>query len=193
MSSSVDEVWGQAIQEALASAPLNEIVLCTLELSHSSFLNEQGEIEPIRVVRDDGVLLQEGDPDIYGFELKLENDAGTNPGEYVKFVACMFDFELPAQQEGSLPTVEIKIDNVTRLVSKYLDAAVELNEPVIVVYREYLNTDLATPQFILGGMSITSVKSTVFGVTATASFADLVNRNFPGKVYSPKEFRGLAS
>jgi len=186
-----DDIWGLAIQEALASSPAGEIILSTLELRHSSFKNLQGVPEPIRVVCDFGILLEEGVPDIYGFEMKLEDEAPTDAGETVKFVSCMFDFELPAQQEGSLPTVEIKLDNVTRIVSKYLDDAVELSEEVEVTYREYLSTDLTSPQFILGGMTISSVKSTVFSVTATASFADLVNRNFPGKLYRPQEFRGL--
>lgn len=186
-----DDLWTQAIQEAYASAPTGEVILNTLELRHPSFINLDGDVEPIRVVRDYGELLVEGDPDIYGWELQLEDEATVNPGEYVKFVSMMFDFELPAQQEGSLPTIEIKIDNVTREVSQYLDTAVTYSEPIQVTYREYLLSDKTQPQFILAGMTIQSVKSTVTSVTATASFADLVNRNFPGKVYRPSDFRGL--
>jgi hypothetical protein len=186
-----DEIWSLALQEAYASAPSDVIILYTLELRHPSFVDTQGNLSPIRLVRDFGVLLEEGDPDIYGYELTLEGDAPANAGQTVKFVSCMFDFELPSQQEGSLPTIEIIIDNVTKEVGKYLDSVVELDSNIEITYREYIINDLEVPQFILNGMSIQSIDSTVTRVTATASFADLINRNFPGKLYRPEEFRGL--
>lgn len=186
-----DDIWDQAIQEAYASSPAGEIILYTLELRHPSFVDLDGNDAPIRLVRDFGELLEEGDPDIFGYELKLEDDAPLDAGDFVKFVSCMFDFELPAQQEGSLPTIEIIIDNVTKEVSQYLDAVVELDTNIEVTYREYLLSDLESSQFVLNGMTIQKVDSTVTRVTATASFADLVNQNFPRKLYRPEEFRGL--
>lgn len=188
-----DDIWSQALQEAYASAPVDEVILHTIELRHSSFINEHGEVQPIRLVSDYGELITEGDPDIYGFRLKLEDNAPVNSGEEVIFQAVMFDFTLPDQLEGTLPTVEIKIDNVSREVSQYLDDAVDLDEPIELVYREYLASDKTEPQFILDGMTIQIVKTTVFSISATASFADLINRNFPGKIYRPQEFRGLIS
>ena len=186
-----DDIWEQALQEAYASAPVEETILYTLELRHPSFINEDDVVSPIRLVRDYGVLLEEADPDIYGWNLVLENDAPANGGQEVRFYSLMFDFELPAQQEGSLPTIEIKIDNVTRELSQYLDEAVKLDSPIELTYREYLLSNKEEPQFVLNGMTIQSVKSTVFDVTISASFADLINRNFPGKIYRPEEFRGL--
>jgi hypothetical protein len=186
-----DDIWEQALQEAYASAPVEEIILYTLELRHPSFINEDDVVSPIRLVKDYGVLLEEGDPDVYGWNLFLENDAPANAGEEVRFYSLMFDFELPAQQEGALPTIEITIDNVTRELSQYLDEAVKLDSPIELTYREYLLSNKEEPQFVLNGMTIQSVKSTVFQVTISASFADLINRNFPGKIYRPEEFRGL--
>ena len=46
-------------------------------------------------------------------------------GETKPFVSCMFAFEFPAQQEGSLPEMQVRVANVTRLISDRLDAAVE--------------------------------------------------------------------
>lgn len=189
--STSDDIWSEAIQEAYASAPTDEIILSTIELRHPSFINQDGDVQPIRVVQDYGELIEEGDPDIYGWKLFLESDAPANPGEEVIFVSMMFSFELPPQQEGSLPTIEITLDNVTREVSKYLDEAVNLDEEIEVTYREYLLSDKSEPQFVLPGMTINTVVSNVQKVTASASFADLINRNFPGKLYRPEEFRGL--
>lgn len=186
-----DDIWEQALQEAYASAPVEETILYTLELRHPSFLNDDDVVTPIRLVRDYGILLEEGDPDVYGWNLFLESDAPVNGGEEVRFYSLMFDFELPAQQEGSLPTIDIQIDNVTRELSQYLDEAVKLDSPIELTYREYLLSTKEEPQFVLNGMTIQTVKSTVFNVTISASFADLINRNFPGKIYRPEEFRGL--
>lgn len=187
-----DDIWTEALQEAYASAPTDEVILHTLELRHPSFL-EDSEETPIRVVRDFGELLEIGDPDIFGHLLGLELDAPKNPGETVRFIACMFDIDLPAQREGGVPEVEISLDNVTREVSKYLDAATETRVPVELTYREYLASDKTEPQFILHGLTLSRVKTNVFRITGTASFVDLVNKSFPGKVYRPSEFKGLSS
>lgn len=186
-----DDIWEQAIQEAYASAPVGDIILYTLELRHPSFINLSSVVEPIRVVSDYGVLLESGDPDIYGYNLFLESDAPADAGAEVPFVSCMFDFELPAQQEGALPTIQIKINNVSREISQYLDNAVNFEDPIELTYREYMLSDKSQPQFVLDGMNIQMIKTNVTSVTATASFIDLINRNFPGKIYRPTEFRGL--
>jgi hypothetical protein len=186
------DIWSEALAEAYASAPPEEVILHTLELRHPSF-TENGVVTPVRVVRDFGELLEEGDPDLFGHLLTLELDAPSDPGQTVRFLACMFDVSLPGQTEGKLPEVEITLDNVTRQVSKYLDAATEEQVPVELTYREYLASDKTAPQFILNGLTLSRVKSNVLRVTGTASFVDLVNKSFPGKVYRPEEFRGLSA
>lgn len=189
----VNDLWTQALEEAYASAPTDEVVLHTLELRHPAFLDDAGQPTAVRVVRDHGYLLQEGDPDIYGHLLKLEADAPLNQGAYVRFVSCMFDFAIPGQSEGKLPEVEVSLDNVSRLIGGYLDAAVGTRAPLELTYREYLLSDAEAPQFVLGGLSLSRVRSTVFRVLGTASFVDLLNKSFPAKVYRPSEFRGLVS
>lgn len=191
MSDFTDNIWSEALEEAYASNPSEEIILHTLEFRHPSFV-EDGVPTAVRVVMDPGVLLEEGDPDIYGLELTLEAEAPMNPGAIVKFVSCMFDFSLPGQPNGTLPEVEVSLDNVTREISAYLDAAVGERAPLELSYREYLASDPTQPQFIIHGLSLSRVRSNIFRVVGTASFVDLLNRSFPNKLYRPSEFRGLS-
>lgn len=180
--------WTDALAEAYASAPLDDVILSTLELRHPSL------VKPIRVVADLGDVLDEADGDmIFGHSLKLEADALADPGEFVDFIACGFGFTLPDQQEGQLPSVTITVDNVAYLITPQLDALIGVRASLEVTYREYLASDKTTPQFILNGLTMTSIGSNLTQLSGTASFADLVNRNFPAKVYRPSEYPGLSS
>lgn len=184
----MSDPWSDAIAEAYASAPLDDVILPTLELRHPNL------VEPIRIVADLGEIIGEADDQpVFGHMLTLEADAPINPGASVKFIACGFDFSLPSQQEGQIPTVQIAVDNVAYLISPQLDTLIGTRAKLEVIYREYLASDPATPQFILSGLSMTNVSSDLNQLTGTASFADLVNRNFPGKVYRPSEYPGLVA
>jgi hypothetical protein len=46
----------EAIKEAYASAPSDQIILHTLELRHPAFVDHAGQLVAIRVVRDTGDL-----------------------------------------------------------------------------------------------------------------------------------------
>ncbi len=181
-----DDIWSEALQEAYASAPNDEVILHTLELRHPSFAETA-----IRVVMDYGSqYIIEGE-DVEGHYLMLEAEAPVQAGQNVFFQACMFNMDLPEQKENSLPTVQIELDNVTRKIMEYLDAAIGEKAAMEVTYREYLASDTTTPQFILGGLTLKEVKANLGRVTGQAQFSDLVNKNFPGKVYRPTEFQGL--
>lgn len=174
-----DDIWDLALQEAYASAPVDETILHTLEFSHPAFA------DGVRIVMDTGDLIEKGDPDIYGHQLNIES------GELVTFVACNFNFTIPDQNEGSLPSIKITVDNVTKQISQYLEEAVNLKSPLSLTYREYLASDPTQPQYIISGLSVKEVSSSSTKVTCTAQFSDLLNKSFPKKVYRPEDFRGL--
>lgn len=175
-----------ALKEAYARAS-DVIVLSTLEFRVPT--NSGSTV--LRLVRDYGTLLEVGDPDIYGHMLTLEPDAPLNAGESVRFIACMFDFELPEQKDGPLPSINIAFDNAARLLAPEFDALVELGLPIEVTYREYRADDTTAPAFQFGGMVLNSVKSSVARVEGVAEFVNLVNDNFPGVYYQPEHFPGL--
>lgn len=190
MSDLTDALYGEALEEAYVNAPSDDVILHTMEFRHPAFI-ENGIPIAVRVVTDPGDQLVLSDPEVYGIELKLEDDAPMNPGEIVKFISCMFDFTLPGANETALPEVEISLDNVSREIGQYLDAAAGERATLELTYREYLASDLLAPQFILNGLSVSKVRSNIFRVIGSASFVDLLNSSFPKKLYRPTEFRGL--
>lgn len=181
----MSDPWSDALAEAYAVASLDDVILQTLELRHPSFA------EPVRLVADLGTMLKSDPEPLFGHVLTLEADAVANAGQSVRFYACGFEFTLPEQQEGSLPTVEIAIDNVAHFLTPELDALIGVRARLAVTYREYLASDPATPQYILNGLTMSNVASNLTRVTGQASFADLINRSFPGVVYRAKDFPGL--
>lgn len=177
-----------AIREAYAAAPSAERILSTLELRHEALAG------PIRMVRAPGEFIEhdeESGLDIYGYNFTLEDNAPIDGGEEVLFQALMFRFRLPSQSDARISGFEITIDNATKYISKELDTIVTIRSPMYAVYREYLISDVAQPSLIIGNMTVKKVRSTLAMVTATAEFADLVNKKFPSILYRPEEFRGL--
>lgn len=170
-----DFTLDQALQEAYASAPANEVILHTLELRHAAFT------QPIRVVRDH-----------QDFTAFLEADAPIDPGAEVTFVALAFDFSPPEVVKSSSPEIEISLDAVSGEVVGHLDAAVQTPDLIEVTYRPYLASDRSGPQMDPPlTLVIRDVEIDVFRVRARAGFGDLANRKFPGEVYTTTRFPGL--
>lgn len=188
-----DDLWTQALQEAYATAPTEEVILHTLELRHPAFV-EEGVPVAARVVADFGVQTEAGDPDpdLYGHMLTLEADAPMNAGETVKFLSCMFDFKGPNQLENGIPSIELKLDNVSEIISQYMRDAIAINATLDVTYREYLLSDTSAPGYILNGFTLSDVRITSTNAVGTARFADLYNKSFPNKVYRADDYPGLA-
>ena len=69
----------EAIKEAYASAPSEQIILHTLELRHPAFVDETGQLVAIRVVRDTGDLWA-----------RLESQAPLQAGERVRLTEAPF-------------------------------------------------------------------------------------------------------
>ena len=107
-----NEALSQALREAYASAPSSSVTLHTLELRHPSFMDDDGQLVAVRVVRDNQDLTA-----------RLEPTAPLNPGEKVTFIAIGFDLELPPINAAPVPEITITLDNVTREIVKHLEAA----------------------------------------------------------------------
>lgn len=182
--------WQDAIREAYTAAPNGQVILSTLELRHASL------VAPVRLVRSPGDFIEHDDEsglDIYGHMLTLESTAPVNPGATVLFQAVMFRFKLPSQTDARISGFEIAIDNATKYVSKSLDTAVTVRDPMTIIYREYISEDLSAPSMVVKNLTVKKIRSTVNQVTAIAEFADLVNKKFPSILYTPDEFRGLVA
>jgi len=171
----------EAIKEAYASAPSDQIILHTLELRHPAFLDESGSSTAIRVVRDHLDLIA-----------RLEDSAPIQGGETVRFVAMGFELDLPPVDTMPVPEISVTLDNVSREIVRHLDAAAESQSVIEVTYRPYLSSDLEGPQMDPPiHLVLTEVEADIFRVTGRARMLDIGNKAFPGLIYSAKSFPGL--
>lgn len=172
----------EALAEAYASAPHAEIILYTLEIRHSSFLDDEGNPTAIRLVRDEENL-----------RARLEPDAPLHGGQEVEFIACAWDFTFPPVEENSTPAAKLNIGNVTRYITPYLENGVSQLDALDIALRPYLISDLSGPQMdpVLSFV-LTKVRVNQFAVSGTADVDDFVNYPFPGEIYSTSRFRNLA-
>jgi hypothetical protein len=170
-----DTTLSQALKEAYAAAPTNEIAYHTLEIYHPAFT------APIRVVRD-----------YVDLNATLEASAPRNPSSLVTFVGYGFDIVPPEVSPTGVPTCTITIDNVARDIVENLELAMASMQSISVIYRLYLSSDLSQPQNNPPmTLTIINITADVFKVTATASFGDLVNKKFPSVLYDLTTFPGL--
>jgi hypothetical protein len=170
-----DATLSAAIQEAYASAPVDEVIYHTLELHHPAFST------PIRVVR--------GWEDV---NATLEATAPEDPSTLVTFVAFPFEFIKPEVTPNGVPQIIIEIDNVSREILAAIESTVGSTAQIQVIYREYIDSDLSGPQNdppLL--LTIYQVTADPFRVRATAGFADLGNTRFPREEYTAETFPGL--
>lgn len=171
-----DPARSAAIREAYASAPVDEVIHHTLKLWHPAFT------APIRVVRD-----------VVALEARLEPGAARDPGAVVSFIAYAFDVVPPEQTTTGAPQCVIEIDNVSREILAQIDLAVASSDPVVVIYRAFLSSDLDSgpendPPL---EMTISAISATELRIRATAGFPDLLNTRFPGLKYDLERFPGL--
>lgn len=170
--SPMNESLNEAIKEAYALAPSDEVPLETLELCHPS------------VAGGSLYLINQREP----FTLTLEN------GEQKIFEPVGFQFALPAAGDNGRQDMQLSIDNVDRRISDFIEKAKNYYEPVKVYYRPYLSSDLTTPQMNPPlSLSLQDVSITAQTIAGRASFADVLNRKFPEEYYTRKRFPSLAN
>ena len=171
-----DEQFGvslsEAYAEAVASAPADQVVLYTYEITHSTFP------ERILIVND-----------YQPFSAKLEN------GEDVDFVPCPVLVTAPEQSEnGASPSIDVQIDGVSGILAERLDAALGTYEKIGIVERVYVSNDPSAPAVMPPlALTLRDVEVNETTVKASAAYDDPVNKGFPAKDYSIREYPGLTA
>jgi hypothetical protein len=170
-----DSTLSEAIKEAYASAPSDEVILHTLEIWHPNFTT------PIYVVRDFSDL-----------EATIEATAARNAGTAVTFIAFAFDIVPPDVDKGGVPQCVIEIDNASRDILASIESAMGSTDSITVIYRAYLSSDLTGPENDPPlELTIHSITADPFKVRAVAGFGNLANLKFPRLEYSAETFPGL--
>lgn len=173
--------YTDAIAEAYASAPIDELALDTLELYHPAFIDDQGLPTAVYVVLgyDD-------------WELKLPADAILNANKKVKFLGCAFEFTLSEVSDDTIPQIQLSIKNANRQMSRYLELAAYSEKVIQVTYRPYLASDPDTVQLDpCPTFDLSDVTLDAFSAKGVASLQDVHNMPFPSEKYTPNRFGGL--
>lgn len=171
-----DEQFGvslsEAYAEAVASAPADQTVLYTYEITHSTFS------ERILIVNDYQPL-----------KATLEN------GEEVEFVPCPVLVTAPEQSDnGASPSIDVQIDGVSGILAARLDAALGSHEKIGIIERVYVSTDTSAPAVVPPlALTLRDVEVNETTVKASAAYDDPVNKGFPAKDYSIREYPGLTA
>lgn len=170
--------YSEAWAEAVTIAPIDKVILMTIELTHPLF------DEPARAVIDR-----------VDFRATLEYDAPNNPGEEVLFIASPVEVTLPDENlDPSAPSITISVGDVGHVVSPYLELASSSLIPAEIILREYVSSDPSGPARVpVIRMTVTGATVTESGVTIQASYVDPANRGFPARSYTSKEYPGLSS
>ena len=170
-----DSVLSQAIKEAYAAAPADEVIYHTLEIRHASFAS------PIRVVRD-----------FVDLDATLEATAPEDASTEVTFTGYAFDIVPPEVSVGGSPQLVIEIDNVSREILANIELAMSSTELITVIYRAFLAGDLTAPSNDPPlTLTIFQITATPMRISAVAGFQDVTNKRFPAAEYTAERFPGL--
>lgn len=182
-------IWEAAIAEARASASVNHFEIETIEMLHPAFVSAENMPDSLRLVLDER-----------DWNLQLEAGAPLNGGQTVAFTPAAMRIAPPAQEEGSLGSVRLVFDFVSRAVQPWLDKAVSIRADGKLILRTWLATrnevtgDYAVagpPLEVLAGLTVRDVQCTATSVELTAQFRDLVNVGFPRRYFRQEDFPGL--
>lgn len=172
-----------ALAEARAAAPVGVVVLDTLTLYHSSFVDEQGNPSPLFLVNNNEEIVA-----------KLEATAPQKANQWVTFLPIGFNHTKPEIKADSVSVFGIEIDNVGGEIEAQIERSryVVPREPIVCVHREYLSTQLSAPSYISPYIqALTDINTTLSKVTAKARVTDSANVNFLRSYYTLQQFPGL--
>lgn len=162
------------LQTLYASAPVNDLIIHTLELKEASFNVHEHAPGTIR--------LAQGFDDI---SATLED--GTN----AVFRASGFGVSLPKKSIKGRQDLNFSIDNVTGEALSAIESALESGGKIMVIYRAYAGSNLSAPGQPPVVMTATVAKADRNSISISASFHDLVNKAWPYRRYTPSFAPGL--
>lgn len=163
----------RALREVEARRPAGLQSVTTLELRHPSLP------EPVRLVADNAPL-----------DARLEADAPVEAGQVVTFLDLAFQAAPPEQAEGRFPEIELRLDGAAHLIEPHLEAVLEDDTPIELIWREYIREDaLEGPGRVYRGFELDSTRASDLTVSGRAGVYGL-DRRF-GKTYDLEEYPGL--
>lgn len=165
--------WSAEFEINVASVNKRGVLLETLELHHSQFL-EGGVRTAVRAVND-----------VKQWDFTLEAGAPVGGGSVVTFFPIPFTWEHPASEEGRAPQCTVRVDNIAHEISKYLDAAEATYEPIVLIYRVYLSNKPTSVDYGPFTFFLREVAEDGSDVSGSATFATPQNLMFGRRRFDP--------
>lgn len=127
------------------------------------------------------------------FEAYLEDTAPLDATKLVTFQPCYFRFVRPQESESSsTPEVELQVDNVSRFLVPYIEAAKESRTPITLIWRPYLESDTSGPHMDPPlTLTLRNIGGDMNSLVARAGLSEMSNKRFPGSDYTARKFPGL--
>lgn len=154
------------IQEVYASAPIDELIIPTLEISWP------GQT-PIRVCT--------------GYEDFL---LGTDQG-WQRFEAGSISIALPGKTTVGTQTLKFTIYNVNGIVMRHAMAALESDAEVTIIYREYLYSDRSEPAIKPYVMKLRGGTFEGMQVSLEAGYQSSMNTAWPRQKFTAENAPGI--
>ena len=173
----------EAVREAYASAPVDTVVLDTLEIWHRT-LRSAG---PVRIVRWPIV-----GPTPVEFRMLLEEDADRDPGQVVTFLGLPFEIQLPEKSQDTPGEFQVNIGGAGSVLEPYLETAATSGGVISAVFRTYIQGhEDEGPRDVWPGIQLHSPYVDQNGnVQLKGSVLNWINRKF-GRLYTPSRYPAL--
>ncbi|HBP5289134.1 DUF1833 family protein [Pseudomonas aeruginosa] len=139
-------------------------------------------IEITRASRPDPILICQGFNDL---------TCMTEDARLLTFVAGAIDVSIPKRDNSGNQNVGFAIDNVTGFAQQYIAEAIDAGEPVTLVLRIYLESDLTAPAERPYRMRVKGADFESLTVQVEAGYYDLINTAALRHIYNVSEFPGL--
>lgn len=142
-----------------ASGDITEVIISTIEIRISG-------LEPIRICQgyEDHWLGVDGVPQLF--------EAGS------------ISLSLPAVDTSGQQTLNFGVGNVNGLAQKYVDHALETDDIVLLIYREYLASDKSEPAKRPYMMVVKGGRFEGVEAQFQASYYDMLNTAWPRERYN---------
>lgn len=158
------------LKQSWVSAPVNNDIWQTIELSHSRFTKTWYFTDAAE-----------------GFTGTLEDGV-----TQIAFEAMPFLLRLPSSTSEGLPEIAVTLSNAGQeMVEELAKANAAPRERIGCVVRVYLSNDLTTVQNIPLRLGISQINMNDEAITGIATRSDVLNMRFPYTVYTPELFPGL--
>lgn len=171
----------EAIAEAYASAPDDELVYDALEIDHPAF------IAPARVVN-----WPVTGPEPQRFQFRHESTAPLNPDEVVEYIGLPFEVIPPESSENNAGTFQIQL-SLPDDFDQYLEAAATNPGVIKANYRQYIQgREDEGPAVLWLDLTITSPRREGGAIIADAAVLTWANNPY-GDLYLPSDYPALVS